>query len=100
MASGIHKITNEQDVNVEKWSPPPMGSSKNQVFEAEKAKVKSEPEPEQEIESAPIPTAEEIEKWHAEAHEEGYQQGLTKAEQEIAQQKKQILEIFLHDDLF
>ena len=93
MASGIHKLSNGQDVDIEKWNPPVMGSSNNQLFETEKECDRNKQESEREVETAPIPTAEEIEKWHTEAREEGYQQGLKSAEQEIAQQKKQILEL-------
>ena len=93
MASDIRKIPKEQGLEAEKWNPPLMGSSKTKVFKSEKQKPKGKPVADQEIQSTPIPTADDIEKWHKQAHEEGYQQGLKKAQQEIAQQKKQLFEL-------
>lgn len=101
MATGIHKITTDSNVAVEKWDPPAMGPGSNRVFKSEQdqpqaeleSESESESEPEQEEQTASIPTAEEIEAWHKEAHEEGYQQGLQQAEQEIAEHKQQLLNV-------
>ena len=93
MASGINKLTRDEQDQVEKWNPPAMGTSKNRVFKVEKAPASEEGETDSEAVSAPIPTAEDIEKWHKQAHDEGYQEGLKKAQQEIAQHKQQILEL-------
>ncbi len=95
MSTGIQKGTTEQNGEVEKWNPPSMGSSKNRVFRSEENKPQQAKRPNPGIgqNSAPIPTAKDIESWHKEAHEEGYQQGLKQAQKEIAEQKKQLLEV-------
>lgn len=43
--------------------------------------------------AAAIPTAEEIEQWHKDAHAEGYQQGLLQAEKENAELRQRLLDI-------
>jgi len=95
MSTGIQKATPEKDSKVEKWNPPSMGSGNSRVFRTEKSKAQQAKQSAAEIDqnSAPIPTAKDIESWHKEAHEEGYQQGLKKAQKEIAEQKKQLLDI-------
>lgn len=93
MSSGINKLGTMPGEKVEKWSPPSMGTSDSRVFKAEKEQPESKPEVESEQQATPIPTADDIEKWHTEAHEEGYQAGLKQAQQEIEQQKQQIYEL-------
>jgi flagellar assembly protein FliH len=85
---------NQQD-KVKKWQPPSVGNPSQGVFHHEE-----DIEPEQVVEDesdaeeqASIPTAEEIEQWHKEAHDEGYRQGLQQAQQEIAEQKRQLKEL-------
>lgn len=93
------KISRENAAKAEKWSLPTMGSGQSQVFtkEIESAQPVEPAEPaegtQQEQDSADIPTAEDIERWHQEAHAEGYQQGIKQAEEEIATEKKQLLQI-------
>ncbi len=72
-----------------------MGSSNNRVFRSEKNKAQQakQPKPGNDQNSAPVPTAKDIDTWHKEAHEEGYQQGLKQAQKEIAEQKKQLLDV-------
>ncbi|MCP4078405.1 MAG: flagellar assembly protein FliH [Gammaproteobacteria bacterium] len=95
MSTAIQKGTTDQNSKVEKWSPPSMGSSNNRVFRSEKNKAQQakQPKPGNDQNSAPVPTAKDIDTWHKEAHEEGYQQGLKQAQKEIAEQKKQLLDV-------
>ncbi len=90
MPTERNKITKDKDVVAEKWSPPAMGDHQSRVFKSEE---KLQAEAAEQQQQAAIPTAEDIEKWHQQAHEEGYQQGLKKAEQEIAEQKRQLSEL-------
>ncbi len=92
MVTEKRKISNEKDVEFQKWTLPVMGDESNKVIHREKeapakntAQINTE-----EISSPDIPTAKDIETWHKEAHEEGYQQGMKQAEAEIAAQKKQL----------
>ncbi len=95
MSTGIQKATTDKDSKVEKWVPPSMGSGNSRVFRTEKSKAQqaNQSAPETDQNAAPIPTAKDIESWHKEAHEEGYQQGIKQAQKEIAEQKKQLLDI-------
>ena len=95
MSTGIQKGTIELNGEVEKWNPPSMGSSNNRVFRSEKNKAQQAEQSKPGIDqnSASVQTAKDIELSHNEAHEEGYQQGLKKAQKEIAEQKKQLLDI-------
>lgn len=87
---------------VKKWRPPRMQPGAGRVFRRETGETgdsdaaipatRSEVS-EQEISQTPIPTAEEIENWHRQAHEEGYQQGLQQAQQEVAELKRQLQQI-------
>ncbi|MBT3205462.1 MAG: flagellar assembly protein FliH [Gammaproteobacteria bacterium] len=93
MPNGKNKIIHDQDVDAEKWSPPSMGSKPSQIFRSDKNQAQKDAEAELEVDAPPIPTAKEIESWHEEAREEGYQQGLKQAEKEIAEQKQQLLNV-------
>lgn len=85
MAADTHKIGNNPDDVVKKWPLPSMGVSDEDVFNH-----KHESLPETEQESPAIPTAEEIENWHKQAHAEGYQQGLKQAEQETSKLRQRL----------
>ncbi len=93
MPNGKTKILNDQEVEAEKWSLPSMGSKPSQIFRSDKNQAQKDLEAELDVDTPPIPTAKEIELWHKEAHEEGYQQGLKQAEKEIAEQKRQLLDV-------
>ena len=85
MSADVRKINKDHKVDAKKWSPPSMSSTGSTVFR---------PEPDQghSVESS-IPTAEEIERWHQEAHAEGYQQGLQQAQQEAADLRQRLLQL-------
>jgi len=91
MSTKTHTINIQQNARVEKWNPPAMDSGSNVIFKHE---TDSKNETDDEVAVAAIPTAEDIEKWHKQAHEEGYLQGLKQAEQEVADLKQQLLDLF------
>ncbi len=71
----------------EKWSPPSVSDDGAGFFRHEE---KQADEAEESVENPGIPTAEEIERWRAEAQQEGFEQGyregLAKGEAEARQQ--------------
>lgn len=89
MTGDKRRFRHEPDTPVEKWHLPSVDSTSAQVFRDES---KAKPEESQE-ENASIPTAEEIESWHQQAHEEGYQHGLKQAEQETAELKQRLMSL-------
>lgn len=84
------KFSNVSELPVEKWQLPSVNASSSQVFRDE---TKPRPEPETDASKANIPTAEEIESWHQQAQEEGYKEGLKKAQQENEQLKQRLLSL-------
>ncbi len=74
-----------EDAAAEKWTPPTVNDDGAGFFRHEERQE----EDSEEIEPPGIPTAEEIERWRAEAQQEGYEQGyregLAKGEAEARQ---------------
>jgi len=77
-------------VEATRWQLPSMGEAKAGVF-------RNEPNTPNDVngeETSAIPTAEEIEQWHQQARDEGFEQGhkegLARAGEELAEQKKQL----------
>ena len=95
MTTPDSRIMNDDNDVVEKWQLPSMDSGSRKVFKREqKPQPKTAAGADDNALSTPaIPTAEEIEQWHQQAHEEGYQQGMIKAEQEVARLKQQVVDI-------
>ena len=77
------------DVEATRWRIPSMDSSGASVFRNEPTDADQAAG-----ETSAIPTAEEIEQWHQQAQkegfEQGYQEGLAKAAQELARQKQEL----------
>lgn len=88
MSTSNGKFRNISESVVEKWNLPSVDSASSQIF-----RDKNKPRPEPEAENTNIPTAEEIENWHLQAQEEGYQEGLKKAQQENDQLKQRLLSL-------
>ncbi len=88
MSSSSGKFRHFSEMPVEKWNLPSVDSSATQVFHDE-----NKPRPDDESDKPDIPTAEEIERWHQQAHEEGYQEGLKKAKQENDQLRQRLLSL-------
>jgi flagellar assembly protein FliH len=84
MSSSDSKFRDESASKAIKWHLPSVDSTSTQVFHDE-----SRPKPEQQGETS-IPTAQEIENWHQQAREEGYQEGLKQAAQENEQLKQRL----------
>jgi len=75
------------DKEVEKWRVPVMDADPSRVVRN------------REKHEASIPTVEDIDQWRAQAEEEGYQQGLVRAQQEsreLQQQLLQLIDFFEH----
>jgi flagellar assembly protein FliH len=75
------------DKEVEKWHAPVMDADPSRVVRY------------REQDEASIPTANDIDQWRAQAEEEGYQQGLVRAQQEtheLQQQLLQLIDFFEH----
>jgi len=83
MTTANSKIMNEHKDQVEKWQLPSMDSGSRKVFRrAQKTHTEATAgEDSNDLYGTAIPTAEEIEQWHQQAHDEGYQQGMIKAVQ-------------------
>lgn len=100
--SNPSKFSTDKDAKVEKWTLPTMLGDESGVFhnETERAANKhNNPEDGHEAVENPIPTAEEIEQWHEQARQEGYQEGLKQAQLEMAvhgEQLQQLIEHFAH----
>jgi flagellar assembly protein FliH len=88
MSSSSGKFRHFSEMPVEKWNLPSVDSNAAQVFHDE-----NKPRPDDESDKPDIPTAEEIERWHQQAHEEGYQEGLKKAQQENDQLRQRLLSL-------
>ncbi len=69
------------DKEVEKWQAPVMDADPSRVV-----RYREEHE-------ASIPTANDIDQWRAQAEEEGYQQGLVRAQQETRELQQQLLQL-------
>ena len=69
------------DKEVEKWRAPVMDADPSRVVRY------------REQHEASIPTADDIEQWRAQAEEEGYQQGLVRAQQEARELQQQLLHL-------
>jgi len=69
------------DKEVEKWRAPVMDADPSRVVRY------------REQHEASIPTADDIEQWRAQAEEEGYQQGLVRAQQETRELQQQLLQL-------
>ena len=69
------------DKEVEKWRAPVMDADPSRVVRY------------REQHEASIPTANDIEQWRAQAEEEGYQQGLVRAQQETRELQQQLLHL-------
>jgi flagellar assembly protein FliH len=69
------------DKEVEKWRAPVMDADPSRVVRY------------REQHEASIPTANDIEQWRAQAEEEGYQQGLVRAQQETRELQQQLLQL-------
>ncbi len=95
MTTPTPKIMSDNKDIVEKWQPPAMDSGSRKVIR----RTQNPPtetaagDTESEIAQPGIPTAEEIEQWHQQAQEEGYQQGMQQAEQEVARLKRQVADV-------
>jgi flagellar assembly protein FliH len=66
---------------VEKWRAPVMESDPSRVLRY------------RERDEATIPTAQDIEQWRKQAEEEGFQQGLLRAEQEAGELQRRLLQL-------
>lgn len=69
------------DKEVEKWRAPVMDADPSRVVRY------------REQHEASIPTANDIDQWRAQAEEEGYQQGLVRAQQETRELQQQLLQL-------
>lgn len=69
------------DKPVEKWRAPVMESDPSRVLRH------------RERDEASIPTAQDIEQWRKQAEEEGFQQGLLRAEQEAGELRRRLLQL-------
>jgi len=69
------------DKPVEKWRAPVMESDPSRVLQH------------RERDEASIPTAQDIEQWRQQAEEEGFQQGLLRAEQEAGELQRRLLQM-------
>jgi len=69
------------DKEVEKWRAPVMDADPSRVVRY------------REQHEASIPTANDIDQWRAQAEEEGYQQGLVRAQQETCELQQQLLHL-------
>jgi len=69
------------DKEVEKWRAPVMDADPSRVVRY------------REQHEASIPTANDIDQWRAQAEEEGYQQGLVRAQQEARELQQQLLHL-------
>lgn len=69
------------DEEVEKWRVPVMDADPSRVVRY------------REQHEASIPTANDIDQWRAQAEEEGYQQGLVRAQQETRELQQQLLQL-------
>ena len=69
------------DKEVEKWRAPVMDADPSRVVRY------------REQHEASIPTANDIEQWRLQAEEEGYQQGLVRAQQETRELQQQLLHL-------
>jgi len=69
------------DKEVEKWRAPVMDADPSRVVRY------------REQHEASIPTANDIDQWRAQAEEEGYQQGLVRAQQETRELQQQLLHL-------
>jgi flagellar assembly protein FliH len=69
------------DKKVEKWRAPVMDADPSRVVRY------------REQHEASIPTANDIDQWRAQAEEEGYQQGLVRAQQETRELQQQLLHL-------
>ena len=69
------------DKEVEKWQAPVMDADPSRVVRY------------REQHEASIPTANDIDQWRAQAEEEGYQQGLVRAQQETRELQQQLLQL-------
>ena len=85
MTASKSRFRHQADTPVAKWQLPSVDAASSKVFRDESRTQPEEPEPE-----TPIPTAEEIESWHQQAQEEGYQQGMQQAEKEVAELKQRL----------
>lgn len=96
MPTETDKISTMPNDLVEKWQLPAMDSADRKVFRRE-VKARSEPARKSgssdEESQTSIPTAQEIEAWYQQAHDEGYQQGKLKAEKEVADLKQQVARV-------
>lgn len=94
--STIIRKTDKNKGDPEKWTLPSMGTSTAGVFRSEDG---DKPGVSGSDNKTVIPTADEIEQWHRQAHEEGYQQGLAQAQQELQETREQlqsIIDFFEH----
>ena len=80
------KIIRPEDQSAKKWSIPKMNSTSSGVFRNEEIK-------EEEKKQANMPTAKDLEQWRKDAHEEGYKEGLKKAENEVIEVKRRLLNL-------
>ena len=88
MGTQSDKFRGHEAGAAQKWSPPSMGGSSNNIIKNQLQN--KQPDSHQ---SAAIPTAEEIEKWQQEARREGYQDGLQQAQQETEAVKKHLQDL-------
>ncbi len=66
---------------VEKWRAPVMAADPSRVLRS------------RDIADPSMPTADDLESWRQQAEEEGFQQGLERAQQETAQLQRRLLEL-------
>ncbi len=87
MTTDSSNIDKTPPKGVEKWSLPSMNATTARVFRNDES---IQPGADKNAASNAIPRAGDIERWHSEAYQEGYQQGLKKADQETRQLQKRL----------
>lgn len=94
MSTVIRSMDKDKQDKAEKWKLPSMAAGADSVFRNEYAEQMGSSRGEG---NTHIPTAEDIENWHKQAQEEGYQQGLEQglqqAQAEIHETKQRLLAI-------
>ncbi len=86
MGSQSEKIPKQDAGSAQRWCPPSMDGSSDQVIKHQLQTAKAG------VDSRPgMPTAEEIERWQQEARQEGYDDGLRQAQQQTNELKQRLL---------
>ena len=80
----MHKAIKQGDGSAEKWQAPTMQPDPNRVVRSHSVETAMD------LAASSIPTAQEIEQWREDAVDEGYREGLKKADAEIEAIKQRL----------